>query len=74
MVPSLRPWSPVLTEVGLVMVVSTGGPRTVTVAACDGDASEANATLICAAPDMAAAVMAGNLTAARLALTSRGLA
>lgn len=68
--PTPGPWSAVRTPAGIVLVMS--GP--VTVAALNGANSEPDAALICAAPDMATAVLAGDLASARAALTDRGLA
>lgn len=67
--PTPGPWTAVPAIGDLVMVMA----NRMAIAAVTGDAAEPNAALICAAPEMATAVRAGDLSSARRALTERGL-
>ena len=72
---SPTPWTSMQVLSDLVHVVSAeaDGTRQL-VAIVDGTNPAGNAALICAAPEMRDAVLAGDLAAARAALDVRGLA
>jgi hypothetical protein len=73
---SSAPWTSERITRGFVHIVSQTdkvGIREVVALVDGGDCTEANAALICAAPEMASAVLTGDLDAARAALATRGL-